>query len=68
MMVVNVIQDANVGKIYSIIVVLMSVIPLSANGIKVSVLSLSLVMIVSMCKDLISDNLHYSLMLFYSMT
>jgi hypothetical protein len=68
MMVVNVYQDANVGKIYSIIVVLMSVIPLSANGIKVSVLSLSLVMIVSMCKDLISDNLHYSLMLFYSMT
>lgn len=68
MMVVNVYQDANVGKIYSIIVVLMSVIPLSANGIKVSVLSLLLVRIVSMCKDLISDNLHYSLMLFYSMT
>jgi hypothetical protein len=53
MMVVNVIQDANVGKIYSIIVALMSVIPLNANGIKVSVLSLSLVTIVSMCKDLI---------------
>jgi len=64
---VNVFLDATVGKICSTIVVLTNVILMNANGIRVSVLSHSTVMSASMYRDLISDNLVSSLMLFLLM-
>jgi hypothetical protein len=64
---VNVYLDATAGMICSTIVALKSVILMNANGIRVSVLSLSTVMSVSMYKDLILDNLVSSLMPFLSM-
>lgn len=64
---VNVYLDVTAGMICSTIVALTNVIPMNANGIRVSVLSLSTAMSASMYKGLILDNLVSSLILFLSM-